>query len=412
MPPFRAPLLVCIALVGFAAACGGNADGDATRVAGRLDPSFGTRGVVTTDFGHYAFLEAIDEAPDGRIVAVGTTLKPNSVQSLGLVRYRADGRLDATFGFKGVVETRVARETVAVAVDARADGSTVVLAWTREGFEPAHLTLARYDDRGRLDPGFGVGGIVVTGAPDLAFDPSGFLPTTDDTIMVGGSYSVLQRGGIFVARYLADGRLDPSFGTGGTAMVDTGYNTGFDASLARRADGGLTSATLAFADAQPQLLFLHFTPDGAVDTSFGEEGRVLVDHDQLFQLVGSLPDGSVLTAIGEADGTRLQRYRPDATFDAAFASPSIPGWPGAMTTDAAGNVILTLTRFESEVIVARVLPSGALDPAFGDGGTVTLPTPGSMHAVIVPRAGGILTGGWLREPNFRHLEFALLRYDG
>src|SRR4029077_11301054 len=118
-------LLVCLAIVGLAA-CGGDGGGEPARGAGALDHSFRTRGEVSTDFGHYAVLWALDETRDGRIVALGSTLAPHFVERFGLVRYRADGRVDETFGTKGLVETGVALETFPVAVDARNDGTTIV----------------------------------------------------------------------------------------------------------------------------------------------------------------------------------------------------------------------------------------------------------------------------------------------
>ena len=73
--------------------------------------------------------------------------------------------------------------------------------------------------------------------------------------------------------------------------------------------------------------------------------------------------------------------------------------------------LLTLNSFISDiVVVARVLPNGELDPTFGDAGTVTISGPGALNAVIVPRAGGILAGGWLALPELHHLEFVLRRY--
>jgi uncharacterized delta-60 repeat protein len=407
-------LLVSLMLIGFVA-CGGESGDQARPSAGTLDHKFGTRGEVTTDFGHYALLWALDEAPDGRIVAAGRTFAERADERFALARYRADGRLDETFGTRGLVETSVGRETVAAAVDARDDGTTIVLGTSRDTLEPANLTLARYDDRGRLDPGFGADGIVVTDAPDVGFSPIGFLPTTDGTILVGGSYAVSQHVGIFFARYLADGRLDPSFGVGGTALVDTGTIANANAAaIARRADGTLTAAHIVHGESRLQLVFLRLTPDGAVDTSFGTRGRVAVDRDDFFgEVVGFLPDGGVVTSTYEVDDTtHLQRYRGDGTLDTGFASPVIPGSSNAMTTDADGNIIITLDSFISNVaVLARVLPTGELDSTFGDAGTVTNEGPSAWNAVIVPRTGGgILTGGWLSGPGVHHLEFVLRRY--
>jgi uncharacterized delta-60 repeat protein len=63
------------------------------RSNGSLDPSFGARGIATTDGGHAA---AIAIQPDGRIVGAGATSA--TPPTLLVARYTSGGRLDRTFG--------------------------------------------------------------------------------------------------------------------------------------------------------------------------------------------------------------------------------------------------------------------------------------------------------------------------
>jgi hypothetical protein len=67
---------------------------------GELDPSFGTGGKVTTDFGGDVGGEILSVAIDsrGRIVAGGFSAGSREAGHFTLVRYRSDGSLDPSFG--------------------------------------------------------------------------------------------------------------------------------------------------------------------------------------------------------------------------------------------------------------------------------------------------------------------------
>jgi uncharacterized delta-60 repeat protein len=69
---------------------------------GRLDPSFGTAGIVVNDFGAgFDLPMVIALQPDGRILTGGIARLPNGVTSLSVARHLQDGRLDPTFSADG-----------------------------------------------------------------------------------------------------------------------------------------------------------------------------------------------------------------------------------------------------------------------------------------------------------------------
>jgi uncharacterized delta-60 repeat protein len=82
------------------------------------------------------------------------------------------------------------------------------------------LLVARYDENGQLDDGFGDGGIALhdpagdgTSASDLAVDDGG-------RVVVAGRTGAAGDPDFLVARFTADGDLDDSFGTDGATVVD------------------------------------------------------------------------------------------------------------------------------------------------------------------------------------------------
>src|SRR5258706_6191466 len=72
--------------------------------AGALDPSFGSDGIVLTDFEGAAAAHAVTPLPlpDGRIVAIGQAGAQFNNGRITAVRFLPNGKADATFGIGGV----------------------------------------------------------------------------------------------------------------------------------------------------------------------------------------------------------------------------------------------------------------------------------------------------------------------
>ena len=101
---------------------------------------------------------------DGKLVAAGfsdalgrSTEQDRSVQNFALVRYTADGKLDPTFGDGGKVLTPFGGRSNAQGVAIQPDGKIVAA-----GGGAGYFVLARYTAMGKLDPSFGRGGTVQT----------------------------------------------------------------------------------------------------------------------------------------------------------------------------------------------------------------------------------------------------------
>jgi uncharacterized delta-60 repeat protein len=199
---------------------------------GSLDTSFDTDGKVTTDFaGFDDHGNGVAIQADGRIVVAGTAKPANDTSDFGVVRYEANGSLDATFDSDGKAVTDIAGnwdDGNAVAIQP-GDGHIVVIGgaivpndigWFHD------FALIRYDTSGGLDPGFGAGGKVITdfsGGDDMGAD---VVIAGDGRIVAAGwvadpvNIELLIDFGI--ARFESTGALDATFGAGGKVITDLG----------------------------------------------------------------------------------------------------------------------------------------------------------------------------------------------
>jgi uncharacterized delta-60 repeat protein len=305
-------------------------------------------------------------APDGRVVAAGTTTSSadpeRAVQDTFVVARLAAGRFDSSFGRAGVVQIPVAGPGDAQLTGAvvLADGRVVVA-----GHVGGHPVVIRLTAAGALDPSFGQGGVardVVRSATveDLAITPSGAL-------LIAGQRDDRW----YVARLTADGVLDRDFGEGGV-VADSGTVPSTLAALAVAADG-----TIYAAGGGRVSLLLTMAPDGAV---LGRSSAA-VPAVAAFRALEVLPAGGVLAA-GTADNVRgeaqllLARFRANGRPLRSFGARGAVLDPQLLLVrdvalDAEGRPLVSagLAPAAGSAVantgIARFLPTGRRDARFG-----------------------------------------------
>jgi uncharacterized delta-60 repeat protein len=302
---------------------------------GSLDQSFGSGGKVITDVepGQNSLAEAAVIQSDGKIVAAGFA-GPAGNQQFALVRYNPDGSLDTGFGSGGIVLTSFASggNAVAHSIALQPDGSLVVAG----SFEPdptqaaSSFALARYTTSGSLDPNFGTGGLVTTSFGQYDAAANTVLLQPDGSIVAAGHTSTSSSFFNFaLARYHADGSLDPSFGTGGLVMTSFGQLD--DArGLALQSDGKLVAVGSYQNGTKVDVALARYNPDGSLDPSFGTGGQVTTDLGGLNQSAGAVvvqPDGRlVLAGVWAPTGPSqffLARYNTDGSVDTTFGQSGV-----------------------------------------------------------------------------------------
>jgi uncharacterized delta-60 repeat protein len=356
--------------------------------AGSLDPTFGSGGIVITNFGanenNFQLADAA-LAPNGDIVVAGTVsnLAEGEAQSCDIIRYLPSGTLDTSFGTGGIV-TLAAPDFASTSgvLSVQANGQILVLTQV-EVNGSLEVALERLKTNGALDSTFGSGGIVVVNFPAPATEvasPSLVLAQPDGKILLSGGATPPFRSKLspqtVLGRYLSNGTPDPTFGTGGFASaVAVSAPSALavlsgDGILALNSEGQLAQFTSGGA--------LLATPTGGTVTG------VKVGGASTFQANGdSLRTGAVQGPDGRKNtDSIIERFLPSGVVDPTFSSPDISFGPNSagvdsysfgIGVDSQGRVIVGgqfVTPGNGVWGLARVNPNGSLDTTFGSGGSV------------------------------------------
>src|SRR5579859_419709 len=239
--------------------------------AGQLDPSFGGSGYVTTPIGDFAAAQGVTNYDGGRTVAVG--LADNGTnQDFSLARYNKDGSLDTSFGTGGIVTTDFGGDEQATSVAVQGDKVVVAGFTSSDGYVTAQFALARYNKNGSLDTSFGSGGKVVTDFGDHQ-DFADAVAVKGDKIVAAG----FANGDFGLAQYTKSGTLDGSFGSGG--LVKTDFDGGFDSAngVAFRGDTIVAAGYANYHSGNTNFALAAYDKRGMLDTSFGNGGKVETD---------------------------------------------------------------------------------------------------------------------------------------
>ena len=333
--------------------------GIASATDGDVDPGFGANGLALT-----GITDADDNPvgckpvvqPDGKILICGSRmLNGSSGVDLFVARFNADGTLDSSFSFDGMVTVDFGNGAGSDRGDGialQADGRIVVVG-TTVGDDPssANFAVASLNSDGTLDLTFGAG----TGKTTIEFDlnagsgadaASGVAIEPDGKIVIVGSASTPTGSDVAVARLLPDGTRDSGFNltgkvTFGFALAGATIENDFATGVAIDPQGRIVLSARAVEvspDSQSVFAAARLTPSGQLDADFHSNGRTTIAFD---------PG----TGISEASATSLVIQRSD----------------GAIVLAGLANSSASATP-NSDIAVARLLPDGSPDSSFGIGG--------------------------------------------
>jgi uncharacterized delta-60 repeat protein len=366
--------------------------------SGAPDPTFGIDGVSAA----LPFTPvAVAFEPDGDILAAGviSTFERDVITPsyVSVVRLRADGSIDSTFGKKGVtsfVNESPGGTSMVDGLAALPNGGGVLA---------GNGLVYRLDPSGRLATGFAAGGILkpVDPARALIASPNGELLIAGEHIPGGCCVPIT----ITVRRYGADGAPDPAFGSAGVAAVSLGRGASTVAMMPAPSGGTVILANVE-TTTRPYgyvPMVADLTATGALDQSFGQSGSSAVAVPPLPSNVKPAPSaaalaltptGQILVAGTNGDSTLYALNRAGAPEPLFAGSPALQETRFRPSSAAADGVAVdpggaALVSFQTNA--ARRVPGGGL-LRFEGAGAPEVDSPSgylpSVRAGQITRRGG------------------------
>lgn len=262
---------------------------------GALDPSFGSAGTARVDLGPglaVSETEYVNDVmwglrvlPDDRVLAVAAGRAAGAGRTdrdMTLVMLTKDGAVDTTFGTAGklVVDVGGGTESPRTAL-VQPDGKLVAAGYTRSPGENPVVSpmLVRFGTDGKLDPSFGTGGIASAQLLPAVGEAYDVALQGDDYVITGyGRATADEKVDLIVARFTGEGAWDKSFGTGGLVRLDIAKEDDRGRDVAVLADGRIIvagSGKPAADNIEGMIVLLG--KDGAPEPAFGTGGHLLVD---------------------------------------------------------------------------------------------------------------------------------------
>jgi uncharacterized delta-60 repeat protein len=409
---------------------------------GSPDASFGAGGTVRTDLttGSDDLANCIGLQADGKILVAGRSqLSGATYASSVIVRYNTDGTLDTTFNggivFDNFADIAPPGDVEIKGIALQADGEIVVAGdyFRRLTTLDREFASARYNPDGTLDTTFGTQisiGPFTIGTGEVLTDFN-FSSGTHDSeansvaiqsdgriVAAGFAFASSGPGGFALARYYADGTLDPDFQGGG--KVVTSLPPSFAPligavanSMAIQSDGKIVAAgTGSGPGGFSKFLLARYNLDGSLDAGFGIGGLVNTQFpsstDDFATGLALQADGKIVVAGNSVSpevplniGIGLARYNSDGKLDKSFSFDGlVTTGPGLRLSETAGMAI----QADGKIVAAGVVapdPSGTtsffLTRYLGDAGQLSFSTAASSVSesgrTILPPPINIITEG-------------------
>jgi len=294
------------------------------------------------------------------------------------------GALDTSFSGNGI-QTMFAAGASAQAVAIDAQDRILVAGYTYGS--RTDVAIARLRPGGALDDSFGGDGRVRIdlGASDRALD---IAVAPDGEIVVVGQRSTVRGAAWFVMRLLSGGGRDTSFGGDGIVVTDFGRRFEHATAVAIQPNGRIVVGGSTSDGLNENWAFARYLSRGALDSSFGGDGRVKLSLSVSGEEVQDLVVGSDgIIAAGYAESNfipkfAIARLHFDGTKAKAFGHNGVktvnlgPGADAAFGLAVQANGKPVLAGYASsggraDWGVVRLHAGGRLDGSFGGDGVVT-----------------------------------------
>jgi uncharacterized delta-60 repeat protein len=324
-------------------------------------------------------------------------------------RYLFSSNLDTAFGTGGIAEVGFAQGARADDVLRQHDGKLLIAGHPNGSF----YGLARFNPDGSPDLSFSGDGIVDS-IPNLPEQWSQWhmCQLADGRIILNGTVGM--NGGALVC-LKADGSLDTSFANGGIYLMEVSEVS----SVLATADGGLLMGFSRLGNSRERSI-VKLDASGKIDTAFAQQGRFTFSDGNVAQVANlTIGDDGCIYAlrpvgawygedVSHHAGFSVTKLTANGAIDTSYGQHgTVIVRPAELhftcrgfTVAADGSIIVSGSvrkglKYSHNLYVCKLTPAGTLDAGFGEGGLRVVEATGTLLDVEPLADGSIVaTIGW------------------
>lgn len=294
---------------------------------GGLDTSFGNQGSLTIDIdGGSDLAYSITQETNGKLLVAGMFTRQGQAFP-SIVRLNLNGTFDSSFGHNAVATfNRTGYENESYnTVLSRSDGKIIAGGsfYTNSSFQYA---IHQYLSNGLIDATFGNNGEIILFEGNNIKDNLALL--NDDSLLAVGT--VIDNGvsKIALKKFLPDGTLDSSFGNNGIVLTQAGNDSSSGNKLDLAVDNTIVVLGSRSDNGISSQILLRYLPNGVLDSSFGSGGIVIIDNvpNHISRSISLYNDTGIAVASSyydyqaERNSNRIFKYLSNGSFDGSFGN--------------------------------------------------------------------------------------------
>ncbi len=378
-----------------------------------LDNSFGTNGIVSTNF---------DQVKDGinamayqnnKLIAAGFTYQQGRDQ-IAVARYENDGNLDVSFGANGKVITTFGGQNDGINDILVFEDNSILIGGYSLINNTNRFAFFKMNSYGLAAQDFGT-----NGAASFALDSYddqcksiAFLP--DGNIVAAGNSSNGQDNDIALLSITASGRLNSSFGNIGEVVVDLGSDESVE-DMCVLPEGKILVTGCQLNTGDYKMIVMRFNADGSLDYTFGTNGiytSSIGNFSDKGTSIHVLNSGKILIGGYLYDGNQISmsviRLNANGTLDQNFANngrqllsqSNTFSYVFDIDVQTDGKIILagnTFNGLNQDILLHRLNSDGSIDQGFQANGNLSIDISNGhdyLKEILIQTDGKIITAGY------------------
>ncbi len=302
---------------------------------GTLDTTFANHGMAIDSFPNSQtdVIKTLLVQPDGKIVALGSTDTGFTAMEpfISMIRYKANGELDSTFGNNGKALFHFGAPTGGKGLVMQPDGKLVIA-----GSRSNRFMAARINTNGTPDSSFGTYGYKSLIIGTLPYDgANSVVLQSDGRIIIGGSIYNTTNYYACLVRLHPNGVVDSTFGTDGVVISLVNRRYDIINNLLIQPDGKIIASGFSLVSSgayvDNEMFVIRYDTAGNTDNTFATFGILKLNpgsYDDKSSTSLLLPDGRILvggytTNTSHNPDYALYRINSDGTPDMSFGASGL-----------------------------------------------------------------------------------------